>query len=64
MKSGQQDLKTIWNVLLNFKSFKKKMLPLFTAKINKRLKFLKKCIVQLADQEHKPRFKMRLVFLP
>lgn len=40
------------------------MLPLFTAKINKRLKFLKKCIVQLADQEHKPRFKMRLVFLP
>lgn len=64
MKSGQQDLKTIWNVLLNFKSFKKKMLPLFTAKMNKRLKILKKCIVQLADQEHKPRFKMRLVYLP
>lgn len=40
------------------------MLPLFTAKINKRLKNLKKCIVQLADQEHKPRFKMRLVYLP
>lgn len=40
------------------------MLPLFTAKINKRLKNFKKCIVQLADQEHKPRFKMRLVYLP
>lgn len=61
MKRGQQDLKTIWNVLLNFKSFLKKM---FTAKINKRLKILKKCILQLADQEHKPRFKMRLVYLP